>query len=332
MDSKLRRGYEVWYFKLNSDDACYSFWGRLTLLKTQSGHAVFEKWAILTEKLNGTVQHWTAKQTLPIQEFQNHSQQIGNSTGFLGLSNTAAHVLPNAITVNTFTTSQQQVPISWDFNFTSTQECFDPVPGIFKKLHLSKSLVLTPHTDSIWNGKVTIPGREIVFTNAKGSQGHIWGSQQAHNWVWAHANHGKTQNGKNYAFEILSAQIRIGPSLFSPPMTAVYLKWDDKILIWNTACNLFKNKAKHSLEQSRFQTEKKDGQHLDITFTTPLHHFAGVTYSDTDGTFLYCHNSKMSELKIDILNNNTICDTILTNAAAFELVCREPDPRVVFTI
>jgi hypothetical protein len=61
--------------------------------------------------------------------------------------------------------------------------------------------------------------------------------------------------------------------------------------------------------------------------------FAGVTYEDTDGSYLYCANSKISTMTLEVLRHGKPEGRFqASRSAAFEVVQRTPPDAVPLLI
>ena len=80
------------------------------------------------------------------------------------------------------------------------------------------------------------------------------------------------------------------PSLFTFVIDAVRI--GDETWQINTIRDILKARSRYDYETFTF-TAKKNGTVFEGKVSARLEDYAGVTYEDTDGSPLYCHNSKI---------------------------------------
>ncbi len=243
-------------------------------------------------------------------------------------------------TVGAVNNQGSQPAISWDLSFRavgitgSVVAPFYHVPSLLARLKINKTTVYTPHPYLVFNGRVIVDGVEYSVEHASGMQGRIYGTKNGHGWSWAHAN--QADDGTPFVFEGLSAQIKLANRYIAPPISVFMIEipegrfeWTDT---WFALCHSKKTCNETALESWRFRLKKRGFEFVGH-ITTPLERFAGVTYTDTDGSALYCHNSKTSSLKLEVYRHGVFLRTIqCTNRCAYEWVQRTHDKRVELVI
>ena len=288
--------YEIWYGKLNIAPN-EAFWFRYKLLNGKTKEAAL--WAIYF----GPQKIVAQKKVFELSQLELTSSRLSLPLGFL--SDTALEgFLPH---------------IQWRLTYLNKNGTFDPVPSLFKRLHLTKSLVFTPLLDGAFWGDLVIEDQKRSFQNVPGMIGHVWGTQQALEWTWAHCN---SFDQKGVIFEGLSARI---PLLKwpSPPLTSLYLKYEEKEYVFNSALDLLKTQSSFGYTFWNFKAHSKDIT-LTGNVTSLPQKIAVVTYTDTDDSNLYCHNSKCADLELKILEHKTQMEKTFKaqGAAALEWVTR----------
>ena len=288
--------YEVWYGKLNISPQ-KAFWFRYTTLHGKTKESAL--WAIF---FNGS-RITARKKTFSLNEARCESYihlPLGQLTqesceGDLGA-------------------------ILWQLTYQDRQGSFDPVPTIFKKLHLAKSLVCTPFIDLRFSGKIIVEAMTHDLHEVPGMIGHVWGKKQALCWSWAHCNQFKE---KNVVFEGLSAKIPL-LGWASPPLTSLYLKVSDQEYIFNGVIDLLKTHSTFGYGLWEFCSKNKDVI-LSGRIQSRPEHVAVITYTDTDDSELYCHNSKLAkcELTLQIRQTGQEKRFISESSAALEWVTRD---------
>lgn len=226
--------------------------------------------------------------------------------------------------------------ISWDLTFRSLTlnggavAPFYHVPPLLARYKINKTTVHTPHPYLMFNGKVTVNGVEYLVENAHGMQGRIFGTKNGHSWSWAHAN--QSDDGSPFVFEALSAKIKLGGVFVAPPISVFMIQIPEGRFEWTDMPSALFNRNETALESWRFKIAAHGFEFVGH-ITTPIDRFAGVTYTDTDGSVLFCHNSKTSSLTLEVYKEGTLIRTIrATNCCAYEWVQRERDERVELVI
>lgn len=314
---KQKKFSEVWYGKIDIDEDI-AFWFRYTLLqgKEQTAHT----WAIFFDK--GKIQTgkntWPCKALAPgnivilpesndLQRFYNKRQvfHIGNQHLDEG----------NAIGSSGI--------ISWDLQFNSSGLSHRHKPKLLHLLGITKSTYDSCFIDLRYSGSVTVDGKTYTFQQKTGNIGHIYGTQSAYSWSWAHCNH--FSNAEGVVFEGISARLKKGGKITSPMSSFV----------------LFENGVKNSFTTMKSLTKsfsdiqnnvwefKTENSRYKLTGRADLLSPALVEYTDTDGSKLWCYNSKLSNLMLQLTDKKTGQTKSFEAAktAAFEIVTRDAPSR-----
>src|SRR3989338_3076129 len=289
--------YEIWYGKLNIAPN-EAFWFRYTLLNGKTKESAL--WAIYF----GPQKIIAQKKVFELSQLELTSSRLSLPLGFLSDTSLEGS-LPH---------------IQWRLNYQNKNGTFDPVPLLFKRLHLTKTLVQTPLLDGTFSGDIVVEDQRRSFQNIPGMIGHVWGTRQALEWTWAHCN---SFDQKEVVFEGLSARI---PLLKwpSPPLTSLYLKYEGKEVLFNTALDLLKSQSSFGYTFWNFKAQSKE-----ITLSGKVkslpQKIAVVTYTDTDDSHLYCHNSKLADLELTVFEHKTQAQKIFKSKAttALEWVTRK---------
>ncbi|MEK6704783.1 MAG: hypothetical protein AABZ06_03260 [Bdellovibrionota bacterium] len=225
--------------------------------------------------------------------------------------------------------------LKWDLEINPRSDlAFDLVPQGLKKVGLVKNYAVTVNEDLVFNGQVLIDGRPVQFVNARGMQGHLSGERNGHSWVWSHCNIFKNRHGKSedFIFEGFSGRSRIGGIVPSPKLSSFLFVYKGREYRFNNVWDCIRNKSENGLTYWKFVAEKGDLVFRG-TLEATLSDFAGVTYEDTDGSFLYCSNSNISDLQILVYRGGRLEETMKADGtAAFEIVSRKKNPYVPLVI
>ncbi|HOH28189.1 MAG TPA: hypothetical protein PLC40_00815, partial [Candidatus Hydrogenedentes bacterium] len=76
-------------------------------------------------------------------------------------------------------------------------------------------------------------------------------------------------------------------------------------------------------------TTTKNRYSFEGNLTARLDDFACVTYEDTDGSNLYCHNTKLADMTLTVTSpEGRRTRYTSTGTTAYEVVTREPHPDI----
>ena len=284
--------YEIWYGKLNIAPN-EAFWFRYTLLNGKTKEAAL--WAIYFHPEKIIAQ----KKVYALSDLS-FTQDVRLPSGLL----------------NDTKTQGSLDRLQWNFIYENKGGSFDPVPFLFKFLHLSQSSTKTVASNAHFNGTLTIDGKSHSLYNVRGMMGHVWGKKQAQEWTWAHCN---TFPEEGVIFEGLSARIHH----HLKPLTSLYLKYNGKEYFFNSAIDLFKTHTRFGYTFWHFSAHHKDISIKGTVQSIPQK-IAVVTYTDTDNSHLYCHNSKLATLELSLIDHKTKeKKSLVSESAALEWVTRE---------
>jgi len=306
--------YEVWFGKIDiAPDR--AFWFRYTTLNGKRQEA--STWAVLFK--DGHIA--TGKNTWPLADLA-----PGNGIIIPSLDEQARysghpqvfHIGHNHLDTANATGSAGKV--AWNLHFTDKGHRFDHVPPLVKKLGVAKSNYYDCFMDLRFSGEIKFDGETISLKDRTGMIGHISGKQSAHAWAWVHCNNFKGK--ESVIFEGLSAQILLG-SKVSPPLTSLVLVVDGKQYAFSSLKLMLKTQSKFG--DNKWEFEAQSSVAILKGIATASENIALVEYIDTDDSKLWCSNSKLANLKLELTNKKTgKTQTFVAEAtAAFELVNRE---------
>ncbi|MFH1530813.1 MAG: hypothetical protein ABIK09_08800 [Pseudomonadota bacterium] len=310
--------YEVWYGKVDLGPG-RALWFRYTLLDGTRREAAV--WAILF--MDGACH--TGKVIAPLAR-----AHLGN-----------VHTPGVVIELEGMQLAQGHLhgavgDIAWDLDFDDRGRRYAIAPDRLRRMGVAKSAYDACYQDLRMRGWLRFGEEELRVDGATGMIGHIRGSQQAHSWVWVHCNH--WDGGEDAVFEALSARVDVGgrqsgrgrPSnggVLSPPLTSLVLHQGRRSWTSSTPMDLLATRSR--LDGDRWTFTARAGAALltgAATFDGPV---ALVEYLDTDGSRLWCRNSKLSDLSLRLRDPLRMIDRTLraTGTAAFEIVDRNPPSR-----
>lgn len=315
--------YEVWFGKLNIAPG-QAFWFRYTILDGQSREA--GTWAIAFDRERGIT---AGRDGRPIDDLlapHDHYQVETGTTAAHGGHPPAFHSGPNHLDAGNAT--GRAGDLGWDLAFEATGDrTHDHVPWAMKALGLAKTRYVTPFGDVRFNGTVNVGGRVIQVTDAPGMVGHIHGSRSGHSWAWVHCN---TFAGRpDVVFEGLSARVKVG-GVVSPPLSSFVIWTGNRCYRFTSAVGMFRAHSRYGAGRWAFRAEA-GGAVIEGEAAAPAPDLVAiVTYTDTDGSSQWCHNSKLADLRLRLTEpDGLVHDLVAEGTAAFELVDRVAPGRPV---
>jgi hypothetical protein len=336
---------EVWYLKLNDPSSHKALWLRFTLLQSKNGFKkIAETWGIFFQKKGDSeVNKIAVKQTYDLSAF---SESILNSPD----KNSA---FENEIQIGEckfydFKTKgkvqSQGHCIAWDFSMQKffTQEAdrnfyhgkFNLVPEALRKIKLVKNTVWTVFENYHFTGHSIIDGETHTWKSAPGMQGHLAGPKNGHSWVWGHCNTFLDHEGKpvQAVFEGLTGKASFLGALATPALSTFYFYYQGKEYFLNSLWKSIRSRSHHSPMDWHFESESGD-----LLFQghikADLRSFVGITYEDTNGSLLYCSNSKLADMNLLVFRKGKLEAFLRAqDSAAFEVVSRHKNPYVQFLL
>ena len=312
--------YNVWFGKIDLAHGS-ALWFRYTTLSGVKQEA--STWAILFQE--GRIA--TGKNTWPLDQLAPANSVIlpydGPTERFVGkkqVFHLGKQHLDEANAIG------QAGEVGWNLSFVDHGKRFEFVPTSVKALGVAKSNYYDCFMDLRFSGEITTASGIIKVNHRPGMLGHIHGKQTANEWAWAHCNN--FEGDEKVIFESLSARIKLGGKI-TPPLTSTVLFVGEKRYPFCTFKTLLNTHSVFGNGQWEFEARSKQAT-LKGKVTSPGN-VALVEYTDTDDSNLWCHNSKLSDLQLELTDHDTgtIQRFVANGTAAFELVDRDrPDRKV----
>lgn len=213
-------------------------------------------------------------------------------------------------------------PIHWDLHWRDSGRRFCYIPSFLQQIGVAKSTYDSCFADLRVDGRIRCNGDTVEFTDATGMVGHIQGTKIAgHSWAWSHCNN--FDDDADASFEGLSARALVG-GCGSPLMTALVLFVDDRRYEFHGPLQVFKTGSE--FDRHRWTFNADNGHARLIGQASAPDKLAVVRYIDTDGSQLWCHNTKLGDLELQLQDRHRgirrrLCST---GRAAYETVSRTP--------
>ncbi len=323
-DGHRKSFYEVYYLKWNDLSQGIAGWLRYTLLAPRDGNPEFSVWGIFFDSNNpshnlGLKKNYTRKESVierDIFYFAPGPSAIfdGGARGDL---------------------SDEKRSLSWELKFDGSHHetlSLRHLPWPLYHGGFPKTKIVSPYLSCPISGDFVVNGRRYQLSKVPSHQAHLWGSEQAQSWAWGNCN---TFDDPDFVFEGLSARINVAGRT-SPPMTLLYFYWDGQWHAFNSPRQWFLSRSEHSLTRWHFEAGTGRLRFVGDMIARP-EHMVGVRYDDPTGSERYCHNTKVADLTIEILerigkNWECVKKVSAWNSAAFEVVGPSHDRHVPLLI
>ncbi len=311
--------YEVYYIKFNHTESSTAYWLRYTLLASLKGNTVAELWGTFFDSRN-PLNNIAIKNTFSI------SDAVIKKDSFLLR-------IKDALIFQTGAEGEikgAKDTIKWDIRFEPLFQIFHHFPHkLMYRTGIAKTKVLSPNFSIKVHGMVEVNGKSYYCNGEPGQQTHLWGTKHADEWTWANSN--MFIEDKDAIFEGISARIRIRNKL-SPELTLFFIRCFNRDYYLNGIIQLFKNKSSSTFPVWRFLS--KIGR---IRFrgeiSAGIESFVGAEYTDPDGEKLWCSNTEVADLKIDMFEDDKKLITLTSRGScALEFVSRINDHRIPVTL
>lgn len=320
---------EVWYLRLNDTAAGRAIWLRYTVLRqADSPPGKAETWAIYFPGSSANATKHAAKSSYPLDQFRVCKSDPAAPEFMIHQSFFSnAHVRGEASSLNTH--------IAWELAMRPCMKAeFDFVPEVMWRWGMVKNIAWTVYEHAVFNGWTEVNGERVLWRDAPGMQGHLAGPRNGYSWVWGHCNRFVDDHGDPapLLWDGLCARARLGGRFVAPALTAMYLRCGDRDYRFNRLRDSFKIKSSCGREGWDFDIQASEAS-IHGTVSARMQDYAGVTYEDTDGSKLYCHNSKMSDMEITLAQPGERARRYYAKGCvAYEVVTRTPFPEVPFLI
>lgn len=311
--------YEVYFLKANVPEQGFAVWLRYTLLSPRAAPPKAELWGFVFDHRRPE-RNWGAKQVLPITDTNWRERKLPLR---MGDGNALDHSLARGLL------STHETRLHWQLEWT-------PAPqgvGIFPMrwmyfLPLPRTKYLSPNWDVRFFGSITFGDTLVRLSGAPAQQAHLWGTQYAEEWFWAHCN--AFENHSDAVFETLVASVRLGARALRLGMLCLRVGQQFYVLRRWRACRTMQ--AAGEVGSWEFVAEQDDFR-IEGAVTVEPHHLLGACYETPGGDRRYCHNTKVGDLQLRLLTRKGTVwrmEHLLEahGTCAAEWVCPTQDPRV----
>lgn len=227
--------------------------------------------------------------------------------------------------------------ITWDLTLAPhSKSPFDLIPLSLSRLGLVKNKFITLSDQMLITGSIKVNDTSYVLDSSNPGMGSInfrSGPTYHHSWVWAqcHLFEDEKGNETDFQFEGLSFKQSMGP-LISPNLCSLSFSYLGQRMVFNQLRRIFQTKSKSSDLTWDFEANAGD---LSFRCTVNGEHkdFVGVSHEDTDGSFVYCFTSLMSNMTVHVYRAGKLEATYLSKGTTtYESGSRDKNPYVPILI
>ncbi len=280
--------YEVYYLTLTDPDTGVGVWIRYTMLAPVGSEApTCALWFAAMDPRSGRQPVVAHRETFPIAQLGSQDEPFQLRIGEATLADGSM-----AGAVGDF---------SWDLRWEPARRSYEPVNPLLGRLGLAKTVFVLPHADVTVDGVIQIRSERLELAGVRAGQAHLWGSEHAERWAWAHCNDLKSSEGWSAGetfFDGVSALVtRFGRTL--GPNTPIVGRFGDQPFQSTSPRRILANPSQFELDGWRF--EAIDGSRKLAGHVQPAREqTVGVTYHDPDGRPAYCYNSETASVRIEL--------------------------------
>lgn len=211
--------------------------------------------------------------------------------------------------------------ISWNLTFSGDAEPLFLLPLNLYDAALPKAKSLVGLPMAIFNGSLSVDGKEMVIANWVGSQNHNWGAKHTDLYAWGQV--AGLDNHPDSFLEAANARLKIGP-LWTPPMTPIVLRHQGEEIALNNLMQTLPARGSFRYFEWHFRSETKDVL-LERRIAAPREAFVGLNYYNPPGSNKHCLNTKIASCELKVVrkhNDRAGPPEILTtqHRAAFEIL------------
>ena len=307
--------YESWFQRANHAERPLGFWIRYTVFSPRGRPeaARAELWAIHFDGERGRIT--AAKQVFPIAAARFSATGLDVRIADARLDRSA---LAGAASGDRHT-------LSWDLRYGGTADPLLLLQPAFYERGLPKAKALVGSPNAIFDGTVVVDGETMRIDGWRGSQNHNWGRKHTDAYAWGQV--AGFDDAPGTFLECSTARLRIGP-LWTPPMTLVVLRLEDRELRLNGLGRALKADGRYDYTSWRFRTGDARAS-IEGRFDAPSSAFVGLVYDDPPGGAKTCLNSKLAACELEVKLPGKPARTLRSRQrAAFEVLTDRDDHGV----
>lgn len=311
--------YEVYFLKFHLIEEGLAFWVRYTLHRPKNAEAHASLWAFVFDAQKPS-QNGGVRLNDKVEKLRFDSSPFRLRVG--------ENFLSNELCVGSL--QKENFSLQWDLKLEGAESPLElfPYTWMYRLKMFPKTKYVTVRPKLFFSGKVKWNGKEYFVNKTPGMQSHLWGSQHAKNFLWAHCN--TFVEDSEALFEGLSACVKVGPWL-SPPLGVFYIRMFGKEYFLNSPRVWFQKDIRRDLEEWNFDIRQNEDRFIGSVGADPSQ-FLGVRYTDPQGDYRYCNHTEWAMASIEHykMEKGRWCmeGSITSKAATYEWVDSEPHKSV----
>lgn len=308
--------YESFFQRANHPTRPLAFWIRYTIFSPQDRpeDAVGELWAVYFD--GETNAHVAVKSELPLKDCTFKTDEFLVRVG-------DARLEPGTL-VGSIVASGHRV--SWTLAFSGDAKPLFLLPVELYETPFPQAKLLVGLPLAVYNGILSVDGREIAVADWVGSQNHNWGVKHTDHYAWGQVA-GFDANPETF-LEIATARSRREAD-WSPFMTAIVLHHQGREISLNSVSQMARAEASFSHSTWTFKSQTEEIV-LEGTIAASREAFVGFRYQNPPGGTKECLNTKIASCELHVTHRRPgradgteILST--RNRAAFEILTDERD-------
>lgn len=303
-DGKREGFYEAFYIQVNDPVSGMAWWFRYSVVVPREGRGLpyAALWAVQYDQ-SGARGPVAMKHIYPVSHYRFEKDRfiLYIEDGFLTNSHSTGKI------------KHGDRALEWDIQWTPVSNNFIHYPSFLYKAPFPRTKVVSPHWATMGGGFIRWNDGEFFLKDALIHVGHVWGTSHSKKWVWIRS-HGFEENPM-VVFEGLWAPLfgSFGVSLCWFQVDGQLTRFTDFGACWQLKRFLKNNEWGLKMNNSRFKIEG--------AVTIDPSQVAGITYHDPDGSRRFCYNSKVSTIRMNVVDKKLKDKFTLTapGTAAFEI-------------
>ena len=211
--------------------------------------------------------------------------------------------------------------VSWRLEFEGGEPPLFhlPRPWLYTA-RMPRTKLLSPLPAAVFDGTVTVDGRELDVGGWTGMIGHNWGAQHAERWIWLH---GLTGDGD--WLDAAVGRIKIGPVISPWVANGAISLAGERHALGGPGRRV---EVGESPDSCAFALGGAGGLRVRGTVSAPRERFVGWVYADPDGGEHNAVNCSICDMRLTVERRSGAggrWELAVSGAAAYELGMRERD-------
>lgn len=324
---KGRRGghVESFFLRANHPQRPLALWLKATVLAPAKGSPLAELWFISFDGERGRTLARRERMPLDAALFSDDPARIE-------LANASFCLAPQGHARGSIATTEPGSGCSWDLSFVAPQSplseplCIFPASWMLRAPWPRFKLV-TPLPLLRFDGSATFWGETIDVEGWYGTQGHNWGREHTHRYVWGQCHFMDATGAPLCSVEATSARLKVA-GLVTPPLSLMVIRRGEREYRFDRLVSAWRHHAQIGELSWTLEARGRAGR-ARLEMSALAERVAQLGYENPDGKLSYCANSKLASahLRVDPVNEPSFfCSS--AHGGALELLAPEPHPAI----